>query len=48
MRIPNKVAVKSIFKDAAQGLFEAVPPNTDPEKLIELKARLPFYLDMLD
>lgn len=45
---PNKAAVKAGFKKAAQGLWETAPPDADPEKIIELQARFPFYLDMLD
>lgn len=41
---PNQSAVKRAFAAVVESLFQAAPQNADPEQLIELQARLSFYL----
>lgn len=41
---PHPSAVKTAFEAEVSALLQAAPPNTDPEQLIELQARLTFYL----
>lgn len=44
---PNREKVVSIFQREVEGYCRSAPPGTDPEYLVEVRARLQMYLQLL-
>ena len=45
---PNKDRVLARFRGVVEGLGHTVPDGTDPELLVEIRARMQVYLHILD
>ena len=44
---PNRQKVLANFRTQAEGYSLSAPPGTDPEAIVEFRARLQMYLSML-
>lgn len=44
---PRKAELLQRFQAEAQGYFRSAPPGTDPEYIVEARARLGFHLRAL-
>lgn len=45
---PNRAKVIASFQRETEGYCKTAPPGTDPEFLVEVKARLQMYLLLLE